>query len=515
MSSRSRTWSERRPPRAAAVLLIAVLGFGPAPTPGSGAPAGPSAPPGSSAPAGGPGAGTGIAPLGSAAPSGPVAARDDAALPLPVTAVLGGGGQTSLVVDLGASTGTGRRTVAVNLDGTPVPARLVPVVSGDLAVTLVVDASAAGAATLPAWLSAGARFILEAPPGIEAVVIADTLPAAAITRPQRGPTEIVRALTTVRAGGGRDTAAALTLAARQFPATPAGRKVVVLYTTAADAGGESATELGARFRQNGTILVVVGTAEAGPYWTDAAAATGGFFAPAGDPVVVPALDQVQTTLGGRYLVEFPTPPTLPARVSVRVGTGDLTLTGDVVVVAPTDDTGAGPEARTVVLWVVLAACLLALAAVALVLLRRRRAGEPVAIATQRPALPGKPALGQLSPGREPPRAVTAAGVAELPARPAAPPSRAVEGPSRAAELPSRAGWAPPRAVAAPAPTTGGRAPEGRSRAEAPAHDGEQPVARGRATVPRAGAPAEPGTPDTGAPGVARGRAAVSPDPEAG
>jgi len=67
------------------------------------------------------------------------------------------------------------------------------------------------------------------------------------------------------------------------------------------------------FRATGTILVVVGTANADTYWARAAAATGGFFAPAGNPVVVPALDQVETILRGRYLVQFPTPSTLPGR----------------------------------------------------------------------------------------------------------------------------------------------------------------------------------------------------------
>src|SRR3712207_6918580 len=51
------------------------------------------------------------------------------------------------------------------------------------------------------------------------------------------------------------------------------------------------------------------TAGAGPYWAPTAAATGGFFAPPGGPVVVPPLDQGSTVLAGRHLVEVPTPPT--------------------------------------------------------------------------------------------------------------------------------------------------------------------------------------------------------------
>jgi hypothetical protein len=339
MSSRSRIRSERPRLRASALLLALLLALVVVQSPG---------------------------PAAMAAP-----------VPLPVAAVLVNGAQTSLVVDLSASTPSGRRSVSVTRDGAPQDAKLIPVVSDGLAVALVVDTSQAGAATLPAWLSAGARFILETPATTQAVVITDSAPAAAITGPQRGPVGVVRALTSVRARGERDTAAALGLALRQFPATPAGRRVVVLYTTAADAGGESAEALAARFRGSGTILVVAGTADGDAYWAPAAAATGGFFAPAGVPVVVPALDQVETTLRGRYLVQFPTPPRLPAQVSVRVNAGDLNLTGDQVVAIPPAPVPTSRSAtNTSRIW---AAAMLGLAAaglvavfVAAVVMRRRR-----------------------------------------------------------------------------------------------------------------------------------------------
>jgi hypothetical protein len=378
MSSRSRIRSDRRPLRAAAALLVALIA---------------------------------VQCNGVAAFAAPV--------PLPVAAVLVSGAQTSLVVDLSASTGAGRRSVAVTRDGSPQPAKLVPVVADGLAVTIVVDTSSAGAATLPAWLSAAARFILEAPSTTDAVVIGDSAPAAAITAPQRGPTGVVRALTSVRAHGERDTAAALSLAARQFPAAVAGRRVVVLYTTASDAGGGSAEALAARFRAGGTILVVVGTAGGDPYWPNAASATGGFFAPAGNPVVIPALDQVETTLRGRYLVQFPTPPRLPAQVSVRVGTGDLTLTADPIVTpAPASAPPSSEDSSRI--WVVAglgvaAAGLVFGLVVAVVRWRRRRsppaAGEvpdehvpdptpppspasPMGVARGRAAVPGTVARGR-------------------------------------------------------------------------------------------------------------------------
>jgi hypothetical protein len=317
-----------------------------------------------------------------------------AAVPLPVAGVLVGGAQTSVVVDLSASTRPGRGKATVTRDGLPQPARLIPVMSSGLAVTLVVDTSSAGAATLPAWLSAAARFALEAPAGTQSVVIGGSAPAGPITSAQHGPTGIVAALDQVRAHGTRDIGAALALAARQFPAVPAGRRVVVLYTTAADAGGESALAVSVRFRTAGTILVVVGTADGGSYWAGATAETGGFFAPAGDPVVVPALDQVETTLRGRYLVQFPTPPTLPAPVSVGVNTGDLRLSGDALVAVPpsvADVEPAPADRRTVVIWALFGAALLAVIATAvLVLLRAMRRPPPPAwpVRASRPASMG-------------------------------------------------------------------------------------------------------------------------------
>ncbi|WP_433717740.1 VWA domain-containing protein [Actinoplanes sp. CA-051413] len=290
MSSCTRTRPDRRSTRAAALLLAA-------------------------------GTLLGVSPAAAAAP-----------VPLPVTAVLVDGARTSLVVDLSASTRPAAVTVTHN--GKRQQATVEPVMADGLAVTLVVDTSAAGATALPAWLSAAARFILEAPATTRSAVIADSAPASVTAGGERGRAGVIRALTSLRPRGERDTAAALGLAERQFPTAETGRRVVVLYTTAADAGGERAEVLAGRFRASGTILVVVATAAGGSYWASAAAGTGGFFAPAGDPVVIPALDQVTTTLRGRHLIRFPTPASLPATVSVRVDAGDLELAGDAVVPAP-------------------------------------------------------------------------------------------------------------------------------------------------------------------------------------
>ncbi|MEU4222544.1 hypothetical protein [Actinoplanes sp. NPDC026623] len=213
--------------------------------------------------------------------------------------------------------------------------------------------------------------------------------------PQRRPADVVRALSAARPGGDRSTSTALTLALHQFPDAATGPRVVVFYTTSADAGGESAAALSDRFVRAGTILVVVGTAGDGRYWADAARATGGFFAPAGTPVVVPALDQVETTLRGRHLVRFATPRELPAQVSVRIEAGALNLTGAALIpaadVAGDLPPGRPPGTSADTWWWAVAGCLVVLAAAALILPYRSRRfrGEPVLEPSRSPIARGR------------------------------------------------------------------------------------------------------------------------------
>jgi hypothetical protein len=301
-------------------------------------------------------------------------------IPLPVEAVFPGAQTSTVVVDLSA-TDDKAGSLSVTAGGQARKATLVPVVSSGLALALVVDDAQAGAANLAAWTSAAARFSLAAPPDTRAVVVSSAAPAKIVGPPQVGPSGIVGTLTGMAAHGTRDTAAALTLAAQQFPGTDPGRRVVLLYTSAPDAGDIEASDLSARFRESGTILVVVGTAGGSAYWAAATEGTGGFFAPAGDPVVVPALDQVQTTLAARYLVRLDTPARLPAQVSVQVKTPDATFSGpaDIPAVA-TAARGGGDRGPSVWWWTGGALLVVLLAAgVALPLLRPRRpvpAGGP-------------------------------------------------------------------------------------------------------------------------------------------
>jgi glyoxylase-like metal-dependent hydrolase (beta-lactamase superfamily II) len=119
---------------------------------------------------------------------------------------------------------------------------------------------------------------------------------------------------------------------------------------------------------------------------------------------VPALDQVESTLRGRYLIRFPTPGSLPARVSVQVGTDDLTLTGDAVV-PPAPAAPGGPVSRTL-LWSLAGTVVVAsvLALTLLLVLRARRPREPL----------GPPALAVGFRGRAPVPGSTARGRAQVP-----------------------------------------------------------------------------------------------------
>jgi hypothetical protein len=235
-----------------------------------------------------------------------------------------------LVVDVGAFARPTSITVAVA--GVRQPAVVTPVMSERLAAGLVVDASADGGPALPGWLSGAARFALDAPATARTAIIADTSRPLRVSTLRSNAPDTVRALNTVRAGGNRHTAAALALAVDQLPRTVDGPRVVVLYTTATDAG-DTADNVAGRLRGAHALLVVVTTAADTTYWSRLTHDTGGFTAPATAGSVVPALDQVSTVLRSRYLVSIPTPGKLPAPVSVRVDTGPAMLTGATVVPA--------------------------------------------------------------------------------------------------------------------------------------------------------------------------------------
>jgi von Willebrand factor type A domain len=300
-----------------------------------------------------------------------------ATIPLPDVAVLPGADPwVSLVVNIGSDARPVRpQAVSVIADGARQPATVVPVMSEQLSVGLVVDASEAGRDRLQAWLSGAARFVLEAPAASRTTVVADTTPPVVLAPLQQGPVDLVRALSAVQAHGQRQTSDALTTAVDELAGSPAGPRVVILYTSASDAGGEAAAHLAARLAKAHALLVVVSTAGDTGYWSAAARATGGFLAPAESPAVVPALDQVAAMLRARYLITFAATDRHPTHAFVRVDLQGLAMATDVVVPGTAGVVTDKPPARRdrswmrIALWAAVAASAILIGAA----IRRSRA----------------------------------------------------------------------------------------------------------------------------------------------
>ena len=211
--------------------------------------------------------------------------------------------------------------IGASVNGEHQDARAEPVLSERLAAALVVDASADGSPMLPVGLAGAANLVLAAPPTTRSTLVTDSTPPAVALPWPSGPADTLRALSDVRAGGARSTAAALDLAVAQLRAGPTDPRLVVLYTGAPDAGGEPAATVVERMRAAGVVLAVVGSGEtASPFWTAVAEGTGGMAVTAGPSGVIGAFDQVTAALGTRYLVTFPAPARLPATVAVQVDT---------------------------------------------------------------------------------------------------------------------------------------------------------------------------------------------------
>ncbi len=299
----------------------------------------------------------------------------------------GAAAQPPLVV-VPAGSADGQARLVVQVPGGPVPpdaigasvngehqdARAEPVLSERLAAALVVDASADGSPMLPVGLAGAANLVLAAPPTTRSTLVTDSTPPAVALPWPSGPADTLRALSDVRAGGARSTAAALDLAVDQLRAGPTDPRLVVLYTGAPDAGGEPAATVVERMRAAGVVLAVVGSGDtASPFWTAVAEGTGGMAVAAGPSGVIGAFDQVTAALGTRYLVAFPVPEQLPATVAVQVDTagGPVSTEATVTSQAPPPGSGGAGPVVVIVIGGIIAVVLVAGA----VVLVRRRAGE--------------------------------------------------------------------------------------------------------------------------------------------
>jgi hypothetical protein len=283
--------------------------------------------------------------------------------------------QVSMVVDVRSAGTTSVRadSFAVTVGGVHQQSRAVPVMSDQLAVGLVVDASEAGGPHLQAGLSGAANFVLEAPPTASYTVAADSSPPVMMTRLRTGPMDVVGALSGIQARGARRTSDALSMVLDELPPAADQPRVVVLYTGAPNAGGESAADLISRLTKAHVLLAVVNTGTENAYWSRVAEATGGVLVQTRTSGVIGAFDQVARLLRARYVVTLPMPDRLPADAAVRVETGEGPLTAQAVISAnqdavippesPPDEPSTGARlwrALGALLWLVLALAVLAI-----------------------------------------------------------------------------------------------------------------------------------------------------------
>jgi hypothetical protein len=362
--------------------------------------------------------------------------------------------QVTVVADVrpAAATPIGSEAFSVTAGGVRLPTRVEPVLSDQLAAGLVIDGSSRGAATLHAGVNGPANFLLQLPVSARVAAVADTSPPAVLAPLAVGAKDALSALDALQPHGERNTSQALTAALRQLPVTPGEPRLVLLFTGATDPGGEAATDLAERLRDTHALLAVVSTAADNTYWSRVTAATGGVLVAPQASDLISAFESLLDSLRTRYLLTFPTPEQLPARVSVRVNTAAGTVSADAFVAAgSTPDGRAGAGDPSLPIPALIAALVLLLCAGAVLrarsAARSRSADRPPTVDRRRrsSAKPSPPPVRRAPPPRrampapEPARTSAARGVPE-PMHPAPPPATA-----------------PPSPVAAPARVTPARA----------------------------------------------------------
>ncbi len=256
------------------------------------------------------------------APATSVAAVAD----LGIVTVLPGpdAGARSVVVDVqpAPSAPLPSDAASVSVGGTQVPASTTTLLARGAPTAVVVDASAAEAAALSQTLSGAAGYLLRLPTGTPVTVTAGGGTPRAVTGSPGAPAEAIHAMTTLKAGGERSTAAAVELALAGLAPVAGrdGRVVVLLGTTGGPPEGQAGTRLEDRLKAAGAVLAVVTTPQSAPAWERIAVGTGGTAVSRGPDDVAGAFDAVTQVLRGRSVVTFTPPPgATTADLQVQVG----------------------------------------------------------------------------------------------------------------------------------------------------------------------------------------------------
>jgi hypothetical protein len=233
---------------------------------------------------------------------------------------------------------------------TTLPVTMTPVLSFRTAVSVVVDASTAGADALQrSGLSGVTNLLLQLPPESRTAVIADRRPPTVVAPSGQGIAADLDALAALRPDGVRATSDALALAVRQLPPAGVFSSVVVLYTGASDAGGPTAAALGQRLRQAHAVLAVVDTSRDPQYWRDVSTLTGGLDLHIQAGTAIRAFDALADALHARYEVTFPRPTGSVDRVDLWFTVGGQQLTAAVSLPASTQ-TPVTPQGSGVAMW---------------------------------------------------------------------------------------------------------------------------------------------------------------------
>ena len=297
-------------------------------------------------------------------------------------------GLVSLVVEVGSATSEPIGPASFSVTARTVPQRVdaVPVLSDQLAVGVVVDGSEGGRPGLESGLAGAANFVLQQQPMAGAVVVADKAPPKVMSTAEAKPADVVPALSSIEAGGQRQTAEAVSVALRELQRIPARSRMVILHTAAADAGGLPASDLAAKLIDAHTALAVVSASPDSSYWLDVTRRTGGVLTTPAVGNVFAAFDQIADVMRSRYLLTFKPTAQSTSPIVVRLDTPEGSATAVTVVPSPPQNpsaaaTPADPNGAPG--WPLLLAIAALLAVVGLVFVVLARLG-----AVRLPRLPG-------------------------------------------------------------------------------------------------------------------------------
>jgi hypothetical protein len=316
--------------------------------------------------------------------AGVLAAATPAPVPAPLT-VVATGASSDRAGWLIAETGSPDidANLSLTASGQALRSESKDLLDSDVPVAAVVDA-AATAAERQAAATGMVNLMLQLPSQARIAVIVDAA-APVVTAPLGPVAAAVRAAAAVPFATRRATSDALTLALQQLPHDR--HSLLIVCTSASDAGGEPAAQLADRLRAANAVLAVVRTTGTGGtdsgYWSEVATRTGGIATVAGGPAALASFDQVVAALARRYFISFSSTEKLPAEVTVRAE-----LNGDTVSArgklgsgtaaipdAATRPPAAAPADRsnrgTAPAAILLALCVLALAAIVTFSMRER------------------------------------------------------------------------------------------------------------------------------------------------